>query len=131
MLPSGDGEGFLPPAVQAFACIGVDGEGAEPRFVAGFGLLKLRANFLARRGRRPRVSSGSAHLEDGPKGPGEGTDDGLHLHGAIVARAGRQSSPPFAKVANAKARGRGGLENRLDGLQSRREVSRRPFSLTS
>ena len=63
MPPGGHGKGFLPPAVQAFAFIGADGERAVPGFAAGFLVLKLRANLLARRGGRPLVSRGRANLE--------------------------------------------------------------------
>src|SRR5205814_8232698 len=63
MLARGHGESLLPPAVQAFAFIGADGEGAAPRFAAGFLALKLRANLLARRDGRPTVGRGRMNLE--------------------------------------------------------------------
>jgi hypothetical protein len=83
--------------VQAFAFIGADGERTVPGLAASFLVLKRRANFLARRGGRPRVSRGSANLEGSPKGPDESDDDGLHLNGAMVAGAESQASPPFAR----------------------------------
>src|SRR5213075_652696 len=75
--PGTHGEGFLPPAVQAFACIGANCERAVPRFAAGFRLLKPRANLLARRDGRPVVSRRSANLEG--EGPGENDNGCLHM----------------------------------------------------
>ena len=97
MPPGGHGEGFLPPAVQAFAFIGADGERTVPHFAAGFRVLKLRANLLARRGGRPPVIRGSVNLEGSPNGPSESNDHGLQLHEAMMAGAERQSGPPFAR----------------------------------
>jgi hypothetical protein len=85
--------------MQSFAFIGADGERTVPGFTAGFRVLKLRANLVARRDSRPPVSRGSVNLKGGPKGPGESYDDGLHLNGAIVAAAGMQSSPPFTRYS--------------------------------
>src|SRR6266567_7563902 len=76
-------------AMQAFAFIGADEEGAASRFATGFRVLKLRANLLARRGGRPRFSRASVNLEG--EGPDESDDDGFHLNGAMVAAAGTQS----------------------------------------
>jgi hypothetical protein len=59
--------------------------------------LQPRANLLARRDGRPPVKRGSVNLKGGPKGPGESYDDGFHLNGVIVARAGTQSSAPSAR----------------------------------
>jgi hypothetical protein len=67
--------------VQAFAFIGADGESTVPGFATRFLLLKLRADFLTRRGGRPPVSGGTLNLEGDPKRPGEGDNDGLHLNG--------------------------------------------------
>src|SRR5438093_2711445 len=77
--PAGYRKGLMPPTVQSFAFIGADDEGAMPRFAAGFRVLELRANLLARRGGRPPVSRGSVNLEG--EGPGESDDDDLHLNG--------------------------------------------------
>ena len=83
--------------MPAFAFIGADGESAVARFAAGFRVLKLRANLFARRGGDPPVNRASVNSEGDPKGPGESDDDGLDVNGAMVARAGKQSSPPFAR----------------------------------
>src|SRR5439155_15083876 len=76
----GHGKGLLPPAVQAFAVIGADDERTVAGFAAGFLLLKLRANLLARRGGCPPVRRGSVNLKRGPKEPGESDEESLHLH---------------------------------------------------
>src|SRR5438552_18770075 len=62
VLPAGYGKGLLPPAVQAFASIGADGQHAVPRSAAGFCTFKLRANLLAHRACRPLVSGKSVTL---------------------------------------------------------------------
>jgi hypothetical protein len=45
--------------MKAFAPVGMNGEGALPRFAARPGSFKLRADFVARRGGRPLVGRGS------------------------------------------------------------------------